>query len=75
MTHRKPSTDVVDGIVQYLIEKFHNEQYTPLFRRAGWYVEQPVIMRIVEASFAGGISNPLAYFITSIKRELRKLGK
>lgn len=74
MSHKKPTAQEVDNTVQYLIEKFHKEQFTPLFRRACWYIEKAVIIRIMEDSFSKA-NNPLAYFITSIKRELLKAGK
>lgn len=67
------SVNQVDGIVAKLISQFRSESHTPLFRKAGWYLSEAVINNAVEASARA--NSPLAYFITCIKRELRKAGQ
>ena len=67
------SVNQVDGIVAKLVDRFHSESHTPLFRRVGWYLSEAVINNAVEAS--AGKNSPLAYFITCMKRELHKAGK
>jgi len=67
------SVGAVDGIVARLVDQFHSESHTPLFRKAGWYLSEAVINNAVEASARA--NSPLAYFITCMKRELAKAGK
>jgi len=67
------SVNQVDGIVERLISHFRSESHTPLFRKAGWYLSEAVINNAMEASARA--NSPLAYFITCMKRELRKTGQ
>lgn len=71
-SHKKPSVSEVDNLVLRLVDKFQSYDHVPLFRKLGWYVPEAVINNMVEAATRPGISSPLAYFITSAKKELAK---
>jgi len=60
----------VDIIVDRLIRTFNNENYRPLFRKAGWYLSESVIENILEASMKARV--PIAYFASSIQSQLKK---
>jgi len=64
------SVNQVDGIVARLVDRFRSESHIPLFRRVGWDLSEAVINNAIEAST--GKNSELAYFITCMKRELRK---
>lgn len=60
-----------DLIVDKLIRTFNNEEYRPLFRKAGWYLSESVIENAIELSQKAR-TTPIAYFVFLIKKELHK---
>lgn len=64
------SAHVVDTQVGLLIEKWNAPQYTPLFRKACWYLSEAQIQTFIEKSTDGKKESPFAYFIACIKDAL-----
>lgn len=67
------SIEQVDNIVIRLVDRYKSEAHIPLFRRVGWDLSEAAINNAMEA--AARANSPLAYFITCMKRELRRAGK
>ena len=65
--HHK-SVKQVDRLVDYLLSKFKNEKYIPVFRKACWQISESQLHLMVESATAPEVKSPIAYFISSIKR-------
>ncbi len=59
-----------DAMVAYLSQRFGSvETHTPFYRKVSWRLHDDTIRRLVGVVVDKNPSNPLAYFITCVRRE------
>lgn len=62
------TVEQVDQLVDYLLTKFKDSSYTPIFRKICWQLPERQIHFMVESATMPNIQTPIAYFIRSAKR-------
>lgn len=68
-THK--SLSEVDNLVNTIIERYGNPQFTPLYRKAAWYLPEATIITLMEK--AENADTSCNYFVKCAKNALRKL--
>lgn len=68
-THK--SAAQVDSTVDRLINRYGNQQFRPLYRKAAWYLSEATIIDFMDK--AADATTPCNYFVRCAKNALRKL--